>query len=181
MNAQLKLLLYIGMICLIFYFVQDRFDIFDIEFISNIKETGKEEVTNTTEEFFIDEGKLTIVREDESAVVVNIEIADTEDERKQGLMYREELGDYSGMFFVFENEGNNSFWMKNTEISLDLIFINSKKKIVGTIKNAEPCEEGHICPKLAPQIEYMYCLEVNAGFVEENNIEMGNTVSWDIE
>ena len=183
MNAQFKLLLYIAMICLILYFVQDRFDIFDIEFISNSEEQSQEnsEEEEGSKDFLIEEGELTIVREDESAVVVNIEIADTEEEREQGLMYREELGEYNGMLFIFEEEGNNSFWMKNTKISLDLIFINSRKEIIETIENAQPCEEGHVCPKLTPQVEYMYCLEVNSDFVEENRVEEGNVVSWDVE
>lgn len=179
MNAQLKLLLYIAMICLIFYFVQDRFDIFDIEFISDSEKNTEEENSDIEEEeFFIQEGELTIIREDESAVVVNIEIADTEEEREKGLMDINDLGDYNGMLFVFEEEGRNSFWMKNTEIALDLIFINSSKEVVEIIQNAQPCAEGHICPKLTPNIEYMYCLEVNSGFVAENRVDVGNIISW---
>lgn len=183
MNAQGKLLLYIGMICLIFYLVQDRFDIFDIEFVSDTnkqeesKEIAEEEKEQDTS-FKIDTGVLNIVRTDGIVVSVEIEVADTEEERIQGLMYREVLGSYSGMLFIFDIQANNSFWMKNTRIPLDLIFIDSDKKIVDIIENAQPCVEGHICPALRPQFEYMYCLEVNGGFTEENQIDSGDTVGW---
>lgn len=179
MNAQAKLLLYIGMICLILYFVQDRFDLFDIQFISdNQQEEVVEDEQETEETFSIQDGKLTISREGEVSLNVDVEIVDTEEERAQGLMYREELGTYSGMLFVFEEEGNNAFWMKNTKIPLDIVFIDSKKSIVDIIENAQPCLEGHICPALRPQIDYIYVLEVNGGFVEENRVEEGDTVEW---
>ena len=173
------------MICLIFYFVQDRFDLFDIEFISDTKkeETSDSELDSEdlADTFTIDNGELKIVREGEVEIVVDIEVVNTEEERKQGLMYRDELGTFSGMLFVFEEETNNSFWMKNTKISLDMIFINEGKEIVAIIENAKPCVEDHICPSLRPQVEYMYCLEVNGGFVEENRVEVGDTVTWIVE
>mgnify|MGYP000855245630 FL=1 len=185
MSAQGKLLLYILMICLIFYLVQDRFNLFDIQFLSN-SNTEQEESSQSTEEetestFKLDTGTLNIVRSDNAVVSVEIEVADTEEERAQGLMYRDELGEYSGMLFIFDTETNNSFWMKNTKIPLDLIFIDSDKQIVDVIKDAQPCVEGHICPALRPQFEYMYCLEVNSGFAEENRITVGDTAGWILE
>lgn len=179
MNAQLKLLLYIAMICLILYFVQDRFKLFDIKFSSDDSET-EESKDEESKEFTIDEGTLVITRADKQKIVVSIEVANTEEERERGLMNRSELGEYNGMLFVFEEDGKNSFWMKNTIIPLDMIFINSDKRVVEVIENAQPCEEGHICPKLTPLVEYMYCLEVNSGFAEANNIEEGDFVEWNI-
>ncbi len=183
MNAQGKLLLYIGMICLIFYLVQNKFGIFDIELVPDEeKQEESEEITEKGDEqdieFKIDTGVLNIVRTDGIIVSVEIEIADTEEERVQGLMYREKLGSYNGMLFIFDIQANNSFWMKNTRIPLDLVFIDGDKKIVDIVENAQPCVEGHICPALRPQFEYMYCLEVNGGFAEENQIRIGDTVGW---
>lgn len=154
---------------------------FDIQFISGIKREENVEDEETTEKFLIEEGELTILRTDGMEVRVDVEIVDTEEERAQGLMYRESMGTYSGMLFVFEEEANNSFWMKNTKISLDLIFLNQEKIIIDIIENAQPCIEGHICPSLRPQFEYMYCLEVNSGFVEENRVEVGDSVEWIVE
>ena len=91
MNAQGKLLLYIAMICLIFYFVQDRFNLFDIQFISDTAE--EEQIENdgqsytrggTEDSFSIENGTLTISREESVPIIVSVEIADTEDERAQG-------------------------------------------------------------------------------------------------
>ncbi len=181
MNAQVKLLMYIGMICLIFYFVQDRFDIFDIQFISDMQDEKVVEKDETSEDFLIERGELKILRGDGMEVKVDVDIVDTEEERTQGLMYRESLGAFSGMLFIFDEEADNSFWMKNTKISLDLIFFNQEKVIIDIIENAQPCTEGHICPSLRPQFEYMYCLEVNAGFVEENRIDVGDSIEWVVE
>ncbi len=188
MSAQGKLLFYIAMICLIFYLVQDKYNIFDIEFISDSSQTNDTKDTEETAEeeeyvdtFSIDTGSLNIVRSDGLVVNVDIEVADTQKERAQGLMYKEELGAYNGMLFIFDTQANNSFWMKNTRIPLDLIFFNKEKEIVDTIEDAQPCVNGHICPALRPQFEYMYCLEVNSGFVEENKINIGDTASWILE
>jgi len=155
--------------------------LFDIEFISDIKKEEVDREEESSKDFLIDIGELNILREDGIEVKVNIEIVDTEEERAQGLMYRESLGTYSGMLFVFGEEANNSFWMKNTKISLDLMFLNEEKQIIDIIENAQPCLEGHTCPSLKPQFEYMYCLEVNSGFVEENRIGVGDTMEWGIK
>ena len=82
MNAQLKLLLYIAMICLILYFVQDRYDLFDIKFSSDDSET-EEAKDEESKEFTIDEGTLVITRADKQKIVVRIEVANTEEERER--------------------------------------------------------------------------------------------------
>ncbi|MEL6186434.1 MAG: DUF192 domain-containing protein [Myxococcota bacterium] len=71
-------------------------------------------------------------------VIIQAEIADEPDERTQGLMFRTSLGHQHGMLFVFPVEGQQSFWMKNTLISLDLIFIRADRTILGIVHEAEP-------------------------------------------
>ena len=88
-----------------------------------------------------------------------IEIVDTNQERQKGLMYREELCDDCGMLFVFEREDFHSFWMKNTYIPLDIVFINSGLEIV-EILHAVPCIED-ICESYIPKEKALYVLEVN--------------------
>lgn len=73
-------------------------------------------------EIYIDNGK--------NLVKINAEIADDNEERIKGLMFRERLNENSGMFFVFENEEEQTFWMKNTLIALDIIFIDKNLEIV---------------------------------------------------
>ena len=109
---------------------------------------------------------------------VDLELAITPAEQARGLMHREYLDENSGMLFVFEQEGKPGFWMKNTLISLDMIFINADDKIVD-IMTAEPCEKDP-CKSYTPQAEAKYVLEVNAGFAQKHNIEIGDEVKLNI-
>ncbi|MBW3004810.1 DUF192 domain-containing protein [Candidatus Woesearchaeota archaeon] len=109
---------------------------------------------------------------------VNLELAATPSERAKGLMHRESLGENDGMLFVFEKESILGFWMKNTLISLDMIFIDSNNKIVD-IMTAVPCEKDP-CKSYTPQAESKYVLEVNAGFAEKHNIQIGDEIKLNI-
>ena len=64
---------------------------------------------------------------------------------KNGLMFRENMDSDRGMLFIFEKEGEYPFWMKNTLIPLDIIWINKDKEVVFISENAQPCEEGKPC------------------------------------
>lgn len=91
-------------------------------------------------------------------------------------MFREKLGRSEGMLFEF-NDGNESgFWMKNTLIPLDIIWIGEDDKIIYIYENAKPCEEG-ICPVMNPEVKTKYVLEINGGTVKEMNLEVGDAVS----
>ena len=105
---------------------------------------------------------------------VSVEIADSENERERGLMFRTELPPNRGMLFVFEEENAHTFWMKNTLIPLDAIWVNAEKKIVD-IQTMLPCEKDP-CVIYAPRGNALYVLEVNAGVVEKNNIAIGDAV-----
>ena len=107
-------------------------------------------------------------------VKLNVEIADDNDERAKGLMFREKLDENEGMLFVFDDESYQTFWMKNMLIPLDLIFIGKNFEIVG-IKNAEPCKTEN-CILYQSSKPAMYVLEVNNGFAVKNNIKTGNKI-----
>jgi uncharacterized membrane protein (UPF0127 family) len=70
--------------------------------------------------------------------VVQVELADTPEKRERGLMFRKELADGHGMLFLFDEEGEHSFWMKDTLIPLDLIFVDSSGRVTGIIARARP-------------------------------------------
>jgi uncharacterized membrane protein (UPF0127 family) len=106
---------------------------------------------------------------------VHVEIADEPAERSQGLMFRESLGENSGMLFIFEKEGTQSFWMKNTLIPLDMIFIDKDLEIVKIHRDTKPCEEDP-CQIYGSGKPAMYVVEVNAGFTETHGIYEGDTV-----
>lgn len=108
---------------------------------------------------------------------VKAEMAETLWEQTRGLMGRKYLGDFEGMLFVFNDEARRSFWMKNTFIPLDLIFISQDKKIVEIKPNFVPCLVGE-CPVYRSQLPAKYVLEVNAGFCERHQIKIGDGVKF---
>ncbi len=101
------------------------------------------------------------------AVIINgetitVEIADSPEEREQGLMFRESLCSTCGMLFIFPEENIQTFWMKNTKIPLDMIFISKDFRIVD-ITQAEPCTKDP-CVRYTSQDQALYVLEVPQGF-----------------
>lgn len=106
----------------------------------------------------------------------SVEIADDNEERQKGLMFREEMDENSGMLFIFENSDYYNFWMKNTLIPLDIIWISEDMKIVD-IQNAVPCLE-EPCEIYKPREKAFYVLEVNSGFAERNEINIGDEVKF---
>jgi uncharacterized protein len=113
---------------------------------------------------------------------VDVEVVSDVESRTKGLMFREELCDGCGMLFVFDDLGLYDFWMKNTLIPLDIIWINENYRVVD-IKNAVPClvdESYGKCVSYGGDYLAKYVLEVNSGFVEENKIEVGDEVLFRI-
>jgi len=106
-------------------------------------------------------------------VTVQVEVADTPAERTTGLMYRETLDPYRGMVFVFPTEEVLSFWMKNTYIPLDMIFVDHAFEVVGVVANAEPLT---LDPR-SVGVPSMYVVEVNAGFAAEHGIAAGTRLT----
>ena len=106
----------------------------------------------------------------------NIELAVTEEERSQGLMFREYLALNEAMLFVFPEEGEYPFWMKNTLIPLDIIWINQEKEVVFIRENLQPCEDEYSCPLVRPDKNAKYVLEVNEGIVEKIGLEVGDKI-----
>ncbi|MCX7945148.1 MAG: DUF192 domain-containing protein [Deltaproteobacteria bacterium] len=106
-------------------------------------------------------------RGDKLIVTFKVELAITEEERQKGLMFRENLPEDSGMLFLFKDESIHNFWMKNTYIPLDLIFIASDMSVVGTYKNAKPLSEDNISIGKPSR----YVLEINAGLADKYRID----------
>ncbi|MFH1348674.1 MAG: DUF192 domain-containing protein [Patescibacteria group bacterium] len=100
-----------------------------------------------------------------------VEIADTPNERIQGLMFRKELKENQGMLFVFTQPQVLSFWMKNTLIPLDIIFFDANKEFVSAM-TMQPCEADP-CPSYKSERAAVYALEVGEGFIERNGVARG--------
>ena len=105
---------------------------------------------------------------------VDLEIADTEYERQLGLMNRKEMKDNEGMLFIFPRQDYQSFWMRNTLISLDIMFVNDQKEIVTIHKNTKTLSDTSY-PSSEPSI---YVVEVIAGFTDRHNIQVGDKIDW---
>lgn len=112
------------------------------------------------------------IQTDVGELQVTVEVADTVDERARGLMFRTALPENEGMLFLFPEETQGSFWMKNTPLSLDLIFIRDGR-IVDLIESAVPNSE----TLLTPDASYTQVLEVPAGTVSNERVQNGNTVT----
>ena len=113
-------------------------------------------------------------RSDEIISTIDIELADTDAEREQGLMYRESMNENEGMLFLMESEEIQSFWMKNTIISLDIIYADSDRHIVSIHKNCKPYSLDNIT-SLRPAL---YVVEVNAGYCERHSLTAGDMISF---
>jgi len=102
-----------------------------------------------------------------------IETAEDEEERKTGLMFRDNLEKDKGMLFIFENEGIHGIWMKNTLIPLDIIWLDKNMEVVYIKENALPCEKDP-CPSYKNNIPAKYVLEINAGKAEKIKLKIGD-------
>lgn len=125
---------------------------------------------------FVKQGELTFISltNSDTLAVIEIEIAENMQQRARGLMYRKSIPANGGMLFIHDYEEMQSFWMKNTYISLDMIFINSDKEIVTIHHNTSPLKEWSYS-SAAP---VLYVVEVNRGFCKQNNIEEGDLIEY---
>ncbi|MBI2130141.1 DUF192 domain-containing protein, partial [Candidatus Woesearchaeota archaeon] len=89
------------------------------------------------------------------------------------LMGRKSMHDDHGMLFMFMEDGQHAFWMKNTYIPLDIIFLGKDMRVSDMKKNFEPCASSN-CRVFTPRTNVKYVLEVNAGFADRNGIEYGS-------
>jgi len=101
---------------------------------------------------------------------VAVEVARTPAQTARGLMYREHLPPDAGMLFLFDRPRVQSFWMKNTLIALDMIFVSSDMVVAGVVENAAPLT---MQPRSLPGVKSQYVVEVNAGWAREHGVAAG--------
>jgi len=142
--------------------------------LSSCKEENK--TIKQVEVTFTKEGELTLYKGINDTIItkLDIEIAKTNQEVQTGLMYRKSMKTNQGMLFVFPQIRERSFYMKNTRIPLDLIFLDNNKTIVSFQENAKPFNEASL-PSNAPA---QFVLEVNAGFAEKWLLEVGDKMDY---
>ncbi len=104
--------------------------------------------------------------------VLWVEVADTPYEHSKGLMYRFNMPDTVGMLFIYPDSQERSYWMQNTRMSLDIIYIDNKMRIISVYEFTIPFSEDGL-PSNGPS---KYVIETNAGYIEENGIEPGGYI-----
>lgn len=102
----------------------------------------------------------------------SVELAISDEEKADGLMFRENLGENQGMLFIYDTSGIYPFWMKNTLVPLDIIWLDENLSIVH-IEKALPCSK-EICKPINPGKEAKYVLEINADTSIKYNINLGD-------
>jgi uncharacterized protein len=111
--------------------------------------------------------------------VVSVELAADDELRAQGLMFRDQLRPGTGMLFLFNGDEERSFWMKNTKIPLDMIWIGSDRRIVGIMENVPPCVTP-VCPGYSPgPVKSRYVLEVAGGVAKQHGLKVGDPLRID--
>ena len=133
-----------------------------------------ETVTEPSEPQFKKEGVLTFFNESDTVKTIDIEIADNNRERAQGMMYRSSMDYDKGMLFIFDYEEQQSFWMKNTKMSLDIIYVNADLEIVSIYKHTAPYSDTNI-PSIKPA---MFVVETAAGFCDKFDVQEGQLIQF---
>jgi uncharacterized membrane protein (UPF0127 family) len=128
---------------------------------------------------FQKEGTLQFLKagSDEIIKEIDIEVSDSDVERNQGLMYRQSMKDGEGMLFIFDKSERQSFWMKNTYISLDIIYLDASLKIVSIGKNTQPLSQNPV----RSEGQAKYVVEVPGGFTDAYGIQNGDKISYQLD
>jgi uncharacterized membrane protein (UPF0127 family) len=142
-------------------------------YIAGCHNTGNRHTVTDT---FTKEGELYILSKVNSDTLrtIDIELATNDTERAKGLMDRKSMTDTQGMLFIFPHAQEQSFWMKNTYISLDIIYVDDHKGIVSVQKYTTPLSE----ESLPSFQKAQYVLEVNAGFCDKYHIAYGDKIAF---
>jgi uncharacterized membrane protein (UPF0127 family) len=146
------------------------------ENINNSVTTNAKAVIDEPE--FVKEGELWFLNEESKDTIqhITIEIADNQEQRAQGMMYRTSMEEEQGMLFIHDYPEVQSYWMKNVKVPLDIIYVGENKQIVTIYQGVMPYSQKTI-PSTA---EALYVVEVNAGFTGRHNIEEGDFIDFEI-
>ncbi len=138
---------------------------------------GSNEDTSSlkTEPVFKKQGELVFKKVDGTEIrKIDIEIADDDIKRAQGLMYRTTMTESQGMLFIFDKEEEQGFWMSNTRLSLDIMYANKSGEIVKIYRNATPYSE----ETLPSEFPAMFVVETLAGFCQKYGIAEGDIIEY---
>ncbi len=112
----------------------------------------------------------------QNSTCINAEVVDEPKEMQKGLMGRTMLPDDRGMLFVFPDSDMHGIWMKNMAIPIDILWLDEDKAIIHIVQDARPCIEDP-CTAYYPQEPARYVIEVQSGFADRKDVEIGQKVS----
>ncbi len=107
-----------------------------------------------------------------------VEVADDDEERAMGLMFREEMAVDRGMVFIHERQEPQAYWMKNTKIPLDILYFDNDRKLVSQQRDVPPCSAGNQCPPYPSAAPARYVLELNAGQAAKLKLQDGAVLTF---
>ncbi len=107
----------------------------------------------------------------------NVEVVQKKEELHRGLQFRKSLDADHGMLFIFQKSGPYAFWMKDTLIPLDMIWMDYGRRVVHIEHDVPPCAADP-CPRYPPGHEALYVLEINAGYAEKLELRLGDTAEF---
>ena len=140
-----------------------------------VYDKGKNSIHGIKARSALGQGQVTFISPDSSQrETILVEIADDDYSRANGLMFREDLPESQGMLFIFEEEKQQFFWMKNTPVSLDMIFVNKGNKVVNIQKYTLP----YSTRSYGSDGPALYVIEVVAGYSDKYGIDTGWTIEW---
>lgn len=135
-----------------------------------------EQPVTTPKPVFRKDGELKFIDSKTSKEIssIDIEVADDNAEREQGLMYRETMAENNGMLFLMETEETQAFWMKNTILPLDILFVDANHRIVSIHTNCKP----YSLDQIVSAKPALYVVEVNNGYTTKYGIKAGDLISF---
>jgi hypothetical protein len=138
--------------------------------------TSQSNPSNMPEPKFTKEGELSFISSETGQPIAKIDIekADNDMERGFGLMYRRSMSDTQGMLFLFNESEPQSFWMRNTFIPLDIMFVDENLTITTIHENTQPLSDKSI----PSNGNARYVVEVNGGFTKKHGLKIGDKINW---
>ena len=128
--------------------------------------------TSSISRELIIEDTLEFILKNGESLPLEVALANDNDERAAGLMYIRSMEENQGMLFIFEDEQPRSFWMANTPLALDMLFVNEDLEIVTIHRNTQPFSQRNF----TSEIEAKYVIEVNGGYTIRHDIQEGMSV-----
>jgi uncharacterized membrane protein (UPF0127 family) len=107
-----------------------------------------------------------------------VELAQNDEDRARGLMFRDQMDAGHGMLFIHDREEPQAYWMKNTKIALDILYFDSQRRLVSQQRDVPPCSAGDRCPPYPSFKPARYVLELNAGQAEKLKLQDGAELAF---